>query len=243
MNTFDLDLIAARLEALEETIIHRFIDRAQFAHNEPAYLPRHSGFAGAEESSLFQVRLEAQERLDAEFGRYVIPEERPYTTGLPEPRRQVVLSDTGIARMPYDCINQTAHICSAYLNCLMALCPPGDDGQHGSSVEHDVSALQAIARRVHYGALYVAESKYRRSPEVYRELIQSGNAEELLRLLTRPEVEDAVVRRLAAKVEHLQAHVNRSIRRIVEPELLVKFYRDIVIPLTKAGQVAYLLRR
>jgi len=243
VNTFELDLIAARLEALEETIIHRFIDRAQFAHNAPAYLPKHSGFAGAEEYSLFKVRLEAQERLDAEFGRYVVPEERPYTTGLPAPRRQVVVPDTGIARMPYDCINQTGKICSAYLNCLGALCRPGDDGQHGSSVEHDVSALQAIARRVHYGALYVAESKYRRSPEVYRELIQAGDAEQLLRLLTRPEVEDAVVTRLAAKVEHLQAHVNRSIRRIVEPELLVEFYRDIVIPLTKAGQVAYLLRR
>ncbi len=243
MNNFDLDLIAARLEALEETIIHRFIDRAQFANNEAAYLPKYSGFAGAEDSSLFQVRLEAQERLDAEFGRYVVPEERPYTSALPEPRRQVLLPDTGIALIQYDCINQTAKICSAYLQSLVTLCPSGDDGQYGSSVEHDVSALQAIARRVHYGALYVAESKYRRSPDLYRELIRSADAAELLRRLTRPEVEDAVVARLAAKVEHLQAHVNRSIRRIVEPELLVEFYRDVVIPLTKAGQVAYLLRR
>jgi len=243
VNNFDLELIAARLEALEETIIHRFIDRAQFAHNEPAYLPQHSGFAGAEQYSLFQVRLEAQERLDAEFGRYVVPEERPYTTELPAPRREVRLPDTGIALIAYDCINQTPKICSAYLSCLAALCPPGDDGQHGSSVEHDVSALQAIARRVHYGALYVAESKYRRSPDLYRELIRSGDAEQLLLLLTRPEVESAVVTRLAAKVERLQAHVNRSIRRTIAPALLVEFYRDTVIPLTKAGQVAYLLRR
>ncbi len=243
MNNFDLELIAARLEALEETIIHRFIDRAQFAHNEPAYLPKHSGFAGAEEDSLFQVRLGAQERLDAEFGRYMVPEERPYTTGLPAPRRQVVVPDTGIARMQYDCINQTSKICTAYLNCLAALCQSGDDGQHGSSVEHDVAALQAIARRVHYGALYVSESKYRNSPEVYREFIRSQDAQQLLRLLTRPEVEDAVVARLAAKVERLQAHVNRGIRRTIGPELLVEFYRDTVIPLTKAGQVAYLLRR
>lgn len=243
MNSFDLGLIAARLEALEETIIHRFIDRAQFAHNEPAYLPKHSGFAGAEQSSLFQVRLVAQERLDAEFGRYVVPEERPYTSELPVPRRTVRLPDTGIADMDYDCINQTPEICRAYLNCLSSLCLSGDDGQHGSSVEHDVSALQAIARRVHYGALYVAESKYRQTPELYRELIGSGDSEQLLQLLTRPEVEDAVVARLAAKVEHLQSHVNRNIRRIVAPELLVAFYRDTVIPCTKAGQVAYLLRR
>lgn len=243
MQIFDLDLIAARLEALEETIIHRFIDRAQFAHNQHAYSPQHSGFTGTDGVSLFHLRLTAQERLDAEFGRYMVPEERPFTGSLPGPRRKVQLAFTGLAPIEYDCINRSAEIQEAYLGCLSLLCQAGEDGQLGSSVEHDVAALQAVARRVHYGALYVAEAKYRQAPQEYAELIRAACGELLLQKLTRPAVEDAVVTRLAAKVEHLQAHVNRRIRRLVDPQLMVTFYRDTVIPLTKQGQVAYLLAR
>lgn len=39
------------------------------------------------------------------------------------------------------------------------ICERGDDKQHGSSVVCDVSALQAISRRVHLGK-FVAESKF-----------------------------------------------------------------------------------
>ena len=53
----DLKLIAARLEGLEETIISKLIDRAQFHVNKIIYNPGASGFAGDTEASLFQIRL------------------------------------------------------------------------------------------------------------------------------------------------------------------------------------------
>lgn len=43
------------------------------------------------------------------------------------------------------------------------ICEPGDDEQHGSSVVCDVSALQALSRRVHLGK-FVAESKFQVTP-------------------------------------------------------------------------------
>jgi len=243
MTSFDLDMIAARLEALEETIIHRFIDRAQFARNERAYEPGASGFAGAGEESLFQLRLRAQEEMDAEFGRYEVPEERPFLSQLPRPRREVHLQGPLPEVVDYDVVRQSSNILSAYLAQLPRLCADPDDGQYGSSVEHDVAALQAIARRVHYGAIFVAESKYRRAPEEFTAAAFAGDSAALLRMLTRPEVERSIIARLAEKVTHLQSHVNRRIRRIVEPEIIVSFYHDTVIPLTKAGQVAYLFAR
>ncbi len=243
MTVFDLDMIAARLEALEETIIHRFIDRAQFARNNRAYEPGLSGFVGAGEESLFELRLRAQEEMDAEFGRYEVPEERPFLTQLPSPRRDVHLHGPLPPVADYDVVRQSAGILSAYLAQLPRLCAEPDDGQYGSSVEHDVAALQAIARRVHYGAIFVAESKYRGAPRQFKEAASNRDEAGILQMLTRSEIERSIIARLAEKVTHLQSHVNRKIRRTVEPEVIVSFYRDTVIPLTKAGQVAYLLVR
>ncbi len=239
----DLDLIAARLESLEETIIHRFIDRAQFAYNARAYERGASGFAGGGDEALFELRLAAQERMDAEFGRYEVPEERPVLRELPQARRTVYMPPPPLAVDDFNVVNQSALICEAFLAQLPLLCAESDDGQYGSSVEHDVAAIQAIARRVHYGALFVAEAKYRRAPERFGAAAASADREALLEMLTRPEVEAAIIERLGEKVTRLQAHVNRRVRRVIGPEVVVAFYRDTIIPLTKAGQVEYLMAR
>ena len=57
MITPDLDKIATDLEGLEETIIARLIDRAQFRRNRPTYQPGKSGFTGEGALSLFALRL------------------------------------------------------------------------------------------------------------------------------------------------------------------------------------------
>lgn len=47
------------------------------------------------------------------------------------------------------------------------ICEPGDDEQHGSSVVCDVSALQALSRRVHLGK-FVAESKFQVHTRIFK---------------------------------------------------------------------------
>ncbi len=239
----DLTRIAQQLEALEETIISKLIDRAQFCVNRPAYMPGEGGFDGAQDESLFDLRLRFQEEMDAQFGRFHVPEERPFNRRLPQSRRKVTLPASCLHLDHYDAINLTGEIRQSYLELLPGICKPGDDGQYGSSVEHDVYAIQAIARRIHFGALYVAESKYLDDTDEYRKLIDSKNTVKLLQKLTRPEVESKIVERVADKVDQMQAFTNKQIRHVIPPHTILSFYRDVIIPLTKEGEIRYLLNR
>ncbi|MEN6490019.1 MAG: chorismate mutase [Smithella sp.] len=240
---FDLAQIAAVLEGLEETIIFMLINRAQFAANKAAYDPDHSGFEGGGERSLFELRLRYHEEMDAVFGRFCVPEERPFTQDLPHPKRRVTLPETGLFLRDFNSINMADEILDAYRKLIPRICLEGDDGQYGSSVEHDVMALQAIARRIHFGSLYVAESKYQSDKTKYRTLIEAQDRKGLLVALTRTEVEEKILKRVEDKVEHIQAEINPEVRRCIPSEEIMAFYRNHIIPLTKEGQVRYFLNR
>ncbi len=243
MDRFELTHIAAILEGLEETIIFKLIDRAQFAHNAVVYEPDQSGFEGADGASLLHLRLLRNETMDAEFGRFHVPEERPFMTGLPAPKRKIVLPINGLHVVDYDAVNMTPQILASYLDLIPKICLPGDDGHYGSSVEHDVAALQAVARRIHFGAFYVAESKHQSAPEKYERLARKGDRAGLLASLTRADVEEKILSRVADKVSRIQADINKEVRRIVPPEAIMSFYRESVIPLTKEGEIRYFLHR
>jgi chorismate mutase len=239
----DLELIAARLEGLEETIISKLIDRAQFSVNQSIYIPGQSGFTGAEGLSLFDLRLRWQEEMDARFGRFHVPEERPFNRDLPASQRAVALPPSCLVIDDFERVNVTAAIRDAYLQMIPRICPAGDDRQYGSSVEHDVYALQAISRRIHFGALYVAESKYSADPASYDECAARGDTDALMRMLTRHDVEERILLRVGEKTERAQAHVNQRVRSIVAPDTVMSLYRDFIIPITKQGEILYLLQR
>ena len=245
MNTLDLNLIAAHLEGLEDTIIHKLIDRAQFAANPIAYKRGRSGFDRAGDLTLFDMRLRRQEEMDAAFGRFIVPEERPMHRDLPPPARTIRLPSSSLQIDDIERVNLTPQIVAGYLRFLPRLCDvePQDDGHYGSSVEHDVLAIQAIARRIHYGALYVAESKYASARPQMAPLLASGDRDGIMALITRPEVEERILRRVAQKVDYVQAPVNTAVRRRIEPGLVLDLYRDLIIPLTKEGEIRYLVNR
>jgi chorismate mutase len=239
----DLEAVALRLEGLEETIIHHLIERAQYRLNPVVYEPGRSAFEGFDRESLLDIRLLYHERMDAEFGRFCVPEERPFSSGLPAPRRQVNLPVYPIALPDFDAVNLTAEIKRSYIAFLPSFLTGGDDGQYGSTIEHDVFALQAIARRIHYGSLFVAESKYREDPAGYAALAKKNEREAIITRLTRREVEERIIARVKEKVDAAQKTANTRVRALVHPEAVVRFYRDTVIPLTKEGEVRYLLAR
>lgn len=240
-----LELIAAKLEGLEETIIYKLMDRAQFKKNDIIYRSGESGFDDEKSGmSLFDIRLLYTETMDSEFGRFMQPEERPFFKNLPEPKRVVTnYKDDFLNIDDYDGINLTGDIKKAYLKILNSLCLSGDDGQFGSSVEHDIFALQALARRIHFGSLYVAESKFRDNPEKYSELIDKEDTSALMDLLTRAEVEERILQRVKEKVIHIQSRINEKVRRRIDPDIVLDFYRTYIIPLTKKGEILYLLKR
>ena len=246
MVSVDLNVIAAHLEGLEETIIHRLIDRAQFRRNPAAYSPGGSGFNDAGDRCLFDLRLRYQEEMDAVFGRFEVPEERPFHADLQAPHREVAPPGSPLDPAAAAAVNCMPAIVARYLRFVPALCESGDDGQYGSSVEHDVLAIQAIGSRVHYGALHVAESKYRTNPAEYvtaAETAAAGDQTVLMNLITRTEVEEQILRRVSEKVNYVQASLNPVVRRRVDPQVVLKLYRDTIIPMTKKGEIDYLLVR
>lgn len=244
MINLNLDTIAATLEGLEETIIYRLIDRAQFKANDTVYMPGKSGFRNDNDrKSLFELRLQYHEEIDSRFGRFFAPEERPFCTNLPATQREVTIPDPGLHISDYNLINLTREIKKMYIDFIPKFCLPGSDLQYGSSVELDVYALQAISRRIHYGALYVAECKYQNSSEEYKKLIEKRDSKGLLNLLTRKEIEMRIIERVKNKVTHVQSGVNLKVRRVIDPGVILSFYNEYIIPLTKEGEILYLLKR
>ncbi|MDO5577264.1 MAG: hypothetical protein Q4F84_09300 [Fibrobacter sp.] len=243
MQQLNLELIAARLESFEETIISLLLDRAQYYSNTIIYQVGKSGFSGENEHSLFDIRLRNQENMDSVFGRFCVPEERPFTSNLQPPKRTVTITKNDLHIDDYNMISVTDDILSSYLKLIPKLCRDGDDLQYGSCVEIDVYAIQAIARRIHFGALYVGESKYRSNQQSFISLIEKQDTKTILDLITRKEIEDRIVERIILKTNSVQQTANRLVRHTVDPEIIAGFYRDIIIPLTKKGEILYLMNR
>jgi len=243
MVELDLSYIASRLEGLEETIIFKLIDRGQWCENSVAYIGGKSGFANEKTRSLFELRLYFHEEMDAKFGRFRTPEERPFNSGLPQPQRAVNLPESGLCIKDFDLVNLSQDILASYKKLLREICPKGDDGQYGSSVEHDVYAVQAIGRRIHYGAMYVAESKFRADPGGYSKLIENNDRDGIMEKLTRKDVEEKIIERVKEKAARAQAGINKLVRNVIDSEPIMEYYRDFLIPLTKKGEILYLLNR
>jgi chorismate mutase len=287
-----LDSIRSSLIRQEETIIFALIERAQFRHNPVVYQKAGLGKMGTppgskpadddEDLSFLEYMLAGTEALHYAVRRYTSPEEHAF---FPErlPSFKVLeeleypedlLSNIGGASD----VNFNPVLLQKYIDVIVpGTAVAGDDEQHGSSVLCDVAALQALSRRVHYGK-FVAESKYLADPEGFQKLVQTGDADGVMKLLTNEAVEAKVLRRARLKAatygtEPLLAGMpapeskleetsmvaaaaasavvaaieamgeDSKMEKKVCPSSVEKIYRDIIIPLTKDIEVAYLFRR
>ena len=241
-NKFDLPQIAGKLESLEESILFRLLDRAQYKHNEIVYEP--GAFPlGNEELSLVDYMHRFGEETFSVLGRYTIAEERPFFNKLPSPAPTMAGNNEGLHINDINNINLTADIKASYVKLLRELTLEGEDGDFGTTAEYDIASLQAIARRIHFGSFYVAECKYLDNPTQYQNLIESKDTEALMGLLTRQEIEDRIIERIKKKCDQIQSISNPEIRRSVDSEILAQFYFKTIIPLTKEGELSYLLWR
>ncbi len=242
MNSFNLTSIATRLESLEETIIFRLIDRVQVGRNLSVYEAGKFPLQGSS-SSLLDHMFRFHEETMAVLGRYTLAEERPFYSKLPSVAKGMESSrEENLALADLNMINLTSDISEAYM-ALLDRTTEGDDGEYGTTAELDIATLQAVARRIHFGSFYVAESKYLGNPEEYGRLIKAKDSEALMKLLTRQEVEDRIIDRIKNKCEAIQASANSDVRKNLSPETVAKFYFDTIIPLTKVGEITYLLNR
>lgn len=244
-----LDYIRRSLIRQEDSIIFSLLERSQYCYNEDTYDPDAfpmDGFHG----SLVEYMLRETEKLHAKVGRYKSPDEHPFfPDSLPEP----VLPPLQYPQVLHpiaDSININDKVWSLYFRVLIPqIVKEGDDGNSGSSSVCDVICLQVISKRIHYGK-YVAEAKFRANPEAYKEAIIAQDKDKLMELLTYPEVEEAIKRRVDMKTKtygqevivNMKEHRTEPVYKI-NPNLIADLYGDWIMPLTKEVQVAYLLRR
>ena len=238
--TMDLRAITRQLESLEETIISHLCERAQLLYNSKIYVPYkgRSELAGA--SSLLDMRIRDWERVESLYGRFLSPEERPFQRDLSEPRYFIPKEQP--ARRD-DWVNLSGLIKKAYLKLVAKICRKGDDGLYDLSMERDISALKVISRRIHIGAFHVGECKYQQDPSLFIELVAAKDNQALLQNITREEIEQKILDRVREKARGMQRETDPCIRTIVDPEVVEAFYRETIIPLTKKGEIQYIVNR
>ena len=244
MDKFDLSVVADRLEALEETIIFRILDRAQYKLNSSIYtkgafsLPNQT-----KDVSLLDYMHKFIEQVFAQLGRFTISEEKPFfestdwTANVGVAHEKETLCEDALKT-----INLTAKIKERYCGFVNNFCEEGDDGEYGSAAEADVAALIAISKRIHYGSFYVAESKYRANPKAYVEAVKSGESD-VKKLLIRREVEEKIAVRVTQKCDKIQSAYTSKFRKKIDPKLIENFYSETIIPMTVSGETEYIFRR
>lgn len=256
----DLALLRAHLIRLEETIIFSLIERAQFKCNPLIYSregterlfgqPLEGGLSFAD---YFLFRTEC---LHSTVRRYTDPEENQFFESLPAP---ILPRAPGPTILAQNSININQVIKRVYREVVVPrVAKDGDDGHYGSSVTIDVSVLQALSKRIHYGK-NIAEAKWRGDPALYQRLADQGDWQAMLTSLT----DEAVELKLLKRVRHKAAIFGQDVGPDggvviaadsapelaggqsfkVDPELVANLYKEIIIPLTKEVEVRYLFHR
>ncbi|GMY13790.1 putative chorismate mutase [Fagus crenata] len=244
-----LDGIRISLIRQEDSIIFSLLERAQYCYNADTYNPNAfsmDGFHG----SLVEYMVKETEKLHAQVGRYKSPDEHPFfPDDLPDPLLPP-LQYPQVLHPFADSININKKVWDMYFRDLIPrLVEEGDDGNCGSTAVCDTMCLQALSKRMHYGK-FVAEAKFRASPDAYEAAIRAQDRKKLMDMLTYAEVEEAIRKRVEMKAKTYAQEVTVNVEEDeaepvykIEPSLVADLYGDWIMPLTKEVQVEYLLRR
>eukprot|EP00172_Hildenbrandia_rubra_P002000 Plantae.Rhodophyta-Hildenbrandia_rubra.ctg26462.p1 GENE.Plantae.Rhodophyta-Hildenbrandia_rubra.ctg26462~~Plantae.Rhodophyta-Hildenbrandia_rubra.ctg26462.p1 ORF type:complete len:316 (+),score=41.04 Plantae.Rhodophyta-Hildenbrandia_rubra.ctg26462:169-1116(+) len=233
-----------RLIRQEETIIFALIERAQFQRNDCVY--RVGAFELPEPNLSFLAFLLLHlERSYALVRRYTSPDEHPFTETSDLPQPVLPLLDYPGTLAPNN-INHNKEIHSTYLEKILPrIADAGDDQNYGSSSTCDVSCLQALSKRIHYGK-FIAEAKFEGDRDLYTKLGLEKNRQGIWDALS----DDIVEEKLLARVENKARTYGREITDAgssdsfkVMPRTIRQIYKDFIIPLTKQVEIDYLIYR
>ncbi|GJQ09816.1 hypothetical protein GpartN1_g1607.t1 [Galdieria partita] len=238
-----LEDLRERLIRQEESIIFALVERAQFMTNDLIYRPggiEIPGFSG----SFTEFLLCELEKGYALVRRYTSPDEQAFFPDiLPEPILPPLSFPETIVP---NSINLNSKIYDVYVQDIVpVICEVGDDQNYGSSAMYDVACLQAISKRIHYGK-FIAEAKFGENPLEYSKHIKNGDTNALYELLTDPQVEKRLAKRVINKASAYGRDIDDSgalDTYKVEPQMIAELYRKHIIPLTKQVEVLYLLQR
>lgn len=194
--------------------------------------------------------LTGQERLESLVRRYQSPDEYPFfpdaleTPILPAINYPQILHPNDVSVNDKLKASYIEHIlpnaCSKYGR------KERDEAQenYGSAATCDVSCLQALSRRIHFGK-FVAESKFQKETERFVALIKAEDRKGIDEAITDAKVEQKVLDRLRlkAKTYGVDPSIGADGPVKINADAVVAMYKDHVIPLTKEVEVEYLMQR
>lgn len=242
----DLENIRFQLIRLEDTITFHLIERVQFPLNKRIYVPGGVKIPNSD-LSLMDWMLREQERLQSRVRRYQSPDEYPF---FPNDLEDPILQPLQYPQILHENdVNVNDVIKSRYIHEILPNACKGreDRGEaqenYGSSATCDVSCLQALSRRIHFGK-FVAESKFRQEPEKFVKLIKAEDREGIEEAITNAQVEKKVLERLRLKAKtYGRDPSNPDEDSKINVEAVVSMYKHSVIPMTKIVEVEYLMQR
>ena len=177
----------------------------QFPLNPTVYVPGGVKIPNSP-LSLFDWMLKEQERLHSLVRRYQSPDEYAF---FPDVLQAPILQPLHYPKIlhPND-INVNKEIKDRYIEIVLPrVCKQIGGQDRGESQEHygsaatcDVSCLQALSRRIHFGK-FVAESKFQQEPERFAALIRAGDRTGIDAAITNAAVEKKVLERLRLKAK------------------------------------------
>eukprot|EP00899_Mesostigma_viride_P017449 jgi/Mesvir1/25705/Mv01898-RA.1 len=248
-----LDAVRTSLMRQEDSIIYALTERAQFKRNrrvyDPSLLPL-PGYPG----SLLSFMLQETERLHGRVRRFTAPDEHPFFPVEVTPLDLTPMVYPKVLAPYAEHININPKVMQLYLDVILpAVCEEGDDHNYGSTATLDVTCLQALSKRIHYGK-FVAEAKFQAQRALLTPLIRAQDAAGIMRALTHEQVEQKLLRRVEKKTSVYSRDVydgdsddasgtDGEIKTKISPRLVSMLYRDHIMPLTKEVQLDYLLHR
>lgn len=244
----DLNNIRAALVRMEDTIVYDMIERSQF-FKLPSVYERNKFKIPNFDGSFMEWLLLQTEKTHAQIRRYEAPDETPFFGDhLPEPLLPTVAYPKILASY-CDEINVNKEILDFYTSRIApeVSCGDGDQAENYGSVSVcDVECLQALSRRIHFGK-FVAEAKYQGDKDLYKGLILARDVEGIESSITNVAVEEKILERLQIKCMAYgtdpSLKYSQRIQLKVDADVIVRLYKEYVIPLTKKVEVDYLLRR
>lgn len=233
-----------RLIRQEETIIFALIERAQFKLNAPIYTPGAFELPGFD-GTFSQYLLYELEKVYAKVRRYTSPDEHPFAPPSILPRPILAPLDYP-ETLRRNSLNVNDRVESVYRDYILpGICEEGDDQNYGSSATCDVSCLQALSKRIHYGK-FIAEAKCQENNSLYRELARKGDRNGIWGELSNLKVEKLLLLRVENKARSYGSDITvdgaREVYK-VQPSKIAEMYEGFIIPLTKEVEVDYVLER
>ncbi|GAB7361638.1 hypothetical protein MBLNU230_g1689t1 [Neophaeotheca triangularis] len=247
----DLSNIRFQLIRLEDTVLFHTIERVQFPLNASIYKPGAIPIPGSS-LSFCDWLLRENEALQSKIRRYQSPDEYPF---FPEALHEPMLPALKYPKVLWNNdVNLNHELKRKYIeDILPAACANYGRAErsaeaqenYGSAATCDVSCLQALSRRIHFGK-FVAESKFQGDPEKFVKLIKANDRDGIDAAITDSAVEKKVLERLRLKAKTYGTDPSVSSAAEhgkINVEAVEAMYKNTVIPLTKVVEVEYLMQR